>query len=83
VRSEKVRLGGQLRAALGCGGLIHNIKNYVLRGGDSLRDKIRMQTGGVSMVLDQYAQLPLNGTERAALENLTTTITAIRWATRC
>jgi len=76
VRSEKARLGGQLRAALGYGGMIHNIKNYVLRGGDERRDITRSQTGGVSMVLDQYEQLPLNVTERAALENIHVTITA-------
>jgi len=76
VRSEKARLGGQLRAALGYGGMIHNIKNYVLRGGDPLRDVARLQIGGVSMVLDQYEQLPLNVTERAALENIQATMTA-------
>lgn len=32
VRSEKARLGGQMRAALGYGGMIHNFKNYVLSG---------------------------------------------------
>ena len=76
VRSEKARLGGQLRAALGYGGMIHNIKNYVLRGGDDLRDVARSQIGGVSSVLDQYEQLPLNVTERATLENIGVTITA-------
>ena len=80
VRSEKARLGGQLRATLGYGGMIHNIKNYVLRGGDHLRDVTRSQTGGVSTVLDQYQQLPLNVTERAALENIHASITAYEQA---
>lgn len=76
VRSEKARLGGQLRSALGYGGMIHNYKNYILRGGDYLRENTRAQIGGVEMVLEQYGGLPLNGTERAALENIQATIIA-------
>ena len=76
VRSEKARLGGQLRAALGYGGMIHNFKNHILRKVDTLQDETRAQIGGARMVLDQYEQLPLNGTERAASKNILATIIA-------
>lgn len=81
VRSEKARLGGQMRAALGYGGLIHNFKNYILRGGDHLYAEINSEVGGVRMVLDQYTLLPLNSTERAALDNIRTAIIAYQNAT--
>jgi len=81
VRSEKARLGGQLRAALGYGGLIHNFKNYILRGGNHLHAEINSEIGGVRMVLDQYTLLPLNSTERAALDNIRTAIIAYQNAT--
>jgi len=81
VRSEKARLGGQLRAALGYGGLIHNFKNYILRGGAHLHVEIDSEAGGVRMVLDQYTLLPLNSTERAALDNIRTAIIAYQNAT--
>lgn len=80
VRSEKARLGGQLRAALGYGGMIHSFKNFILRKDTSQRDVALDRIGGVRTVLGQYSLLPLTGTERIAIEDISKTIEAYRKA---
>jgi len=80
VRSEKARLGGQLRAALGYGGMIHSFKNFILRKDTTQRDVALDRIGGVRTVLGQYSLLPLTGTEQIAIEDISKTIEAYREA---
>lgn len=80
VRSEKSRLGGQLRAALGYGGMIHSFKNFILRKDTAQRDVALDRIGGVRTVLGQYSLLPLTGTEQIAIEDISKTIEAYREA---
>lgn len=80
VRSEKARLGGQLRAALGYGGMIHSFKNFVLRKDPHLFEIAQERIGGVDAFLDQYSLLPLSGVERAAIDDILVTMVAYHQA---
>lgn len=61
---------GELRGALGYGGLIHEFKNFVLRG-----ETVRISMAGRKVddayrAIDTYIELGVNDRERRALEDL-------------
>jgi len=70
VRSEKARLGGQLRAALGYGGVTHSFKNYVLRGQDEYLDRARGNISDIKAVIACYRNFDLSLGESNALDDM-------------
>ncbi|MEP4769660.1 MAG: methyl-accepting chemotaxis protein [Roseibium sp.] len=57
-------------AKLGYGGMIHQFKNYVLRGDAPRIAKFQAQAGGAKLALDVYREAKLSTEEIAALDNL-------------
>ena len=55
-----------IRGYLGYGGIIHNFKNYVLRGEEVYRERVVAQLTQFHSVLDEYLAEPLREPERAA-----------------
>ena len=45
--SEKARLEGALRAAIGYGGMIHNFKNYLLRDNEDYKNLVESNIGAI------------------------------------
>jgi len=74
IRSEKARLGVLIRGAFGYGGMIHNFKNFVLRGNDTYLERTQDALGGLRLAFHQYSLLPLSGTEKAAIKDIERTI---------
>jgi len=69
-RSEKARALGALRKEIGYGGMIHELKNYILR-----QDQNRLKTTHTHMAtardaLALYAQRPLNAIEEQAVAEI-------------
>ena len=65
--SEKARLEGSLRAAIGYGGMIHNYKNYLLRQDYSYNIRVHDNLGAARAVLQQLHATELNNAEALAL----------------
>ncbi|WP_181366334.1 ATP-binding response regulator [Albidovulum aquaemixtae] len=63
-----------IRGYLGYGGIIHNFKNYVLRGEDVYRERVEVQLAQFDAVLDEYLAEPLPEEERDALQTIAATI---------
>ncbi len=61
---------GEIRAALGYGGLIHDFKNYVLRKDAERAGRIEAVGGAALAALDRYAAFPLSPEEARALESI-------------
>ncbi|MCP3972672.1 MAG: methyl-accepting chemotaxis protein [Rhodobacteraceae bacterium] len=74
--STKGRLLGDLRRTMGFGGMIHQFKNYVLRGDQPRIAKVETAIGAARAVLDGYRSLPLSDDEVAALKAIEGTISA-------
>lgn len=55
---DKFRLMANLQTFVGYGGLIHNFKNYVIRGQEKYRTRFREQLGQIEKQLDEYRKLP-------------------------
>jgi len=75
-RSEKARLESALRSAIGYGGMIHQFKNYVLRGDSFYLDNIQSNIGAAHLVLNQYRALMVNGAEIIALNDIENVLNA-------
>ncbi|MDX8399214.1 MAG: PAS domain S-box protein, partial [Gallionellaceae bacterium] len=73
-RSEMTRFESQLRAALGYGGMIHDFKNYVLRKDPKLKILALGHLNKGRAVIDQYRNLNLSNAERAAIQDIDSTI---------
>jgi len=56
-RMEKQEKLEKLRGLLGFGGMIHNFKNYVIRGSDGSRQKFEQNYSQVVKLLMQYRAL--------------------------
>ena len=64
-REQKLELLGQLKAQIGYGGMIHNFKNFVLRGSDKYRKRAE---AGYQQALDTLAQFrALEGVHQSEL----------------
>ena len=63
-----------IRGYLGYGGIIHNFKNYVLRGEEVYRERVVAQLTQFHAVLDEYLAEPLPEPERTALASIAATI---------
>ena len=74
-QNEKVRLLGDLRSALGYGGLIEHFKNYMLRQSDEQLGEIKKFSDKAASVLKTYGTLSLNEAEQAAVTALEQTVT--------
>jgi len=55
---QREQLVSEIRSHLGYGGMIHNFKNYVLRGQDKHFKNFKKHQIAVIKLLDQYAALP-------------------------
>jgi len=53
-REEKLDLLGQLKAEMGYGGLIHNFKNYVLRGSEKYKQRVEMGYQRVRTIIERF-----------------------------
>ena len=73
-QNEKVRLLGDLRSALGYGGLIEHFKNYMLRQSDEQLGEIKKFSDKAASVLKTYGTLSLNEAEQAAVTALEQTV---------
>jgi len=74
--SEKARLEGKLRSAIGYGGLIHDFKNLVLRSDEKYREYAESHLGAAEAVLEQYSTLELTTAELVAIEDIRVVFTA-------
>jgi diguanylate cyclase (GGDEF)-like protein/PAS domain S-box-containing protein len=75
-RSDKSRLEGALRAAIGYGGMIHEFKNFVLRHDPIYMETIHKYIGSAEAILQQYSLLELTNAEITALDDIQRVITA-------
>jgi methyl-accepting chemotaxis protein len=71
---EKNHALGALRNALGYGGMIHQFKNYVLRGDEARIDKISSHINISSKAIKKYRELGVEAMESSALEEIKSTI---------
>jgi len=73
--TTRVRLLMVINSNLGYGGMIHNFKNYVLRGRDKYFARVQQNYQAINAVIAEYRQLPgLTETERKALQVITGTV---------
>lgn len=79
-RSEKVEAVTTLRKELGYGGMIHQFKNFVLRGDPSYRASMGEHLGGARAAIAHYRSLGANQAETAALDELDAALQAYREA---
>jgi len=68
--SEKARLEGALHRAIGYGGVIHEFKNYILRGEDKYKRHAELKIGAAIAILEQYRILELTTAEKVAIEDI-------------
>ena len=68
--SEKARLEGSLRGAIGYDGMIHDFKNYVLRSDDKYFEHAQSHLGAAREILERYKLLELTAAEIAAIEDI-------------
>jgi len=69
-------LFSQLLAAMGYGGMVHQFKNYVLRGDDLRLDKIQRDGGAALALVDQLLVTHPAEQDQAALENIRSVVLA-------
>ncbi|MFC1619707.1 PAS domain S-box protein [Candidatus Neomarinimicrobiota bacterium] len=67
---EKTHILGNIRAAMGYGGFIHNFKNFVLRQSPSDIPRIENNRAALNDALQEFQHLDLNEPEQRALEEL-------------
>ena len=61
----------EIKSAFGYGGVIHNFKNYVLRGQDKYYQRLDTGFTQLDKLLDEYAALgSLSGSEKEALKSI-------------
>lgn len=80
--SEKTRLEGALRAAIGYGGMIDNFKNYLLRDNEDYKNLVESNIGAIQAFLKQYSALELTATETIAIDDIREVVTAYKSALR-
>ena len=78
--SEKARLEGALRAAIGYGGMIHDFKNFVLRNDEKYKEDAESHLGAAVAILEQYKALELTTPEIVAIEDILSVFSAYKKA---
>ncbi|MDW3207794.1 MAG: PAS domain S-box protein [Alphaproteobacteria bacterium] len=68
IPTEKGLLLSRLNNKIGFSGLIHNFKNYVIRGDVGFRNMALSDHADATDILDQYALLGVSGEEHAAIQ---------------
>lgn len=79
-RSEKARLYTSLLANIGFGGMIHNVKNFVLRKQPEYANAARNDLGAVGAIIAQYLTVQTEEAELNALHDLGDTLADYRKA---
>jgi hypothetical protein len=74
---EVAHLEAELHREIGYGGLIHNFKNYVLRGSENYRVAAMRDHRRASSLLDQLSEI-VDGVARADLDAVRVTLDAYR-----
>lgn len=69
-KSEKVRIDGALRSALGYGGAIHEFKNYLLRQEPWRIERVQAKLGAVNSAITQFNILGPTNAEAIALNDI-------------
>lgn len=59
-----------IKSEFGYGGIIHNFKNYVLRGQSKYKDRIRNNQDQILTLLEQYRNLEITSEEEKALVDI-------------
>lgn len=70
----KTILLGELRSALGFGGMIHQFKNYVLRQDEPRVARVQSAIDSAQAVIASYRAFPTSAAEEAALDDIATVI---------
>lgn len=70
----KTELRGQIRAALGYGGMIHQFKNYVLRQDEARVVKVRAGLHATLDAIDTFLAGSIEPAEREALQDIRTVV---------
>ena len=78
--NSKADLVNSLRAALGYGGMIHEFKNFVLRGDTRRIDRASAKALAANRAIDGYLALPVNENEAKALGAIQATLEAYQSA---
>jgi len=68
--SQKSRLEVSLRTAIGYGGMVHNYKNYLLRGNEKYLRQAESQYGAATAFIEQYNALTLSPSEEVAINDI-------------
>ncbi len=77
--AQREALMAEIRGALGYGGVIHNFKNYVLRGRKKYLVRLEKNFSSLEQALQHYAALQgLSADERAALQAISGVVGAYR-----
>jgi len=66
----KQKLLMQIKEQFGYGGIIHNFKNYVLRGQPKYKDRIKNNQIQILSAVDEYRKLGLTPAEEQALDKI-------------
>jgi|GEM_PF-735047 len=69
-KASKAMLAARLRAALGYGGMIHNFKDYVLRGDLEYAERAQIKMQDVHRVISEYRLAGPSPGERVAIEDI-------------
>ncbi len=72
--SEKYALVMDIQRLVGYGGIIHNFKNYILKGKSKYRNRIYKQYKKMKVFIDEYRKLPNVSTQE---KNLLTSIETV------
>jgi len=72
---QKISILTALRASMGYGGMIHNFKNYVLRGTDKAHQAFEESIKKSRSFLDEYIKYPMSDEELLAVDIISQVIT--------
>lgn len=67
---ERVRAVGAVIGALGYGGMIHQFKNYVIRGDEKYKRSSRLRAGAALEALERFEALGATRVEKRAIEQI-------------
>jgi len=73
---KKTSILTALRGAMGYGGMIHNFKNYILRGSIETKVAFKESVNLARNLLDEYKNYPMNNDELRAIDKISRVISA-------
>jgi len=68
--TKKQKNLSKMKSLVGYGGMIHNFKNYVLRGKEKYKDRFNTQYQELINLINQYQKLGISSKEKALLVNI-------------